>query len=63
VCSWRYPMPDQDWSDCIAQAGATPNAPGYEQVRQRILDAAHPAAGEVAADVGAGLGLLTFALA
>ncbi|MGN6757083.1 MAG: hypothetical protein ACTHMJ_11920 [Thermomicrobiales bacterium] len=56
-------MPDQDWSDCIAQAGATPNAPGYEQVRQRILDAAQPTAGEVAADVGAGLGLLTFALA
>ena len=51
------------WSEWLDQMGHRPDSPEYEPMRQQVLERARPAPGETVIDVGAGLGLLTFALA
>lgn len=53
----------QIWSDWLTHFHAVPEASEFDPIRQQVLAAAQPQPGETVVDVGAGLGMLTFALA
>lgn len=53
----------KNWDAHVAHAEEVARGPGFRHLRDCILDAARPSAGETAADIGAGTGLLTLALA
>ena len=54
---------EKNWDSHVVHAEAVARSDGFQDLRERILDAAAPQAREVAVDVGAGTGLLTLAVA
>jgi ubiquinone/menaquinone biosynthesis C-methylase UbiE len=53
----------KNWDHHVVHAEEVARAPGFQDLRDRILDLARPTANDVAVDVGAGTGLLTLPLA
>lgn len=60
-----WPRPDlhKNWDRHVADAEALSHTPGFQQLRDAILDKAGPTSGDQALDIGAGTGLLTLPLA
>ena len=54
---------EKDWDRCVAHAEEVAREPGFQQLRDLILDRADPQVGDCALDVGAGTGLLSMPLA
>lgn len=52
----------KDWDRHVAHAEELAGSPGFQRLRDAILDLAVPAVGEQAVDIGAGTGLLTIPL-
>ena len=57
------PTTTKNWDHHVAHAEEIARGPGFEALRDAILELAAPAPGDVVVDVGAGTGLLTLALA
>ena len=53
----------KDWDQHVVDAEEVARRPGFQALREQILELAAPRADEVVADVGAGTGLLTLAVA
>ena len=53
----------KDWDRHVIQAEEVARSSGFCHLRDRIIELASPASGEVAVDLGAGTGLLTLELA
>lgn len=53
----------KDWDGYVEEAEEVARSEGFQALRDRIVRLAAPRPGEVAVDVGAGTGLLTFPLA
>ncbi len=53
----------KNWDRHVCDAEEVARLPGFQDLRDRILAAAEPAAGDTVADIGAGTGLLALALA
>lgn len=53
----------KDWDQHVADAEEVARRPGFQQLRERVLDLAAPRSTDVVIDVGAGTGLLTLAVA
>lgn len=53
----------KNWDAHVVHAEEVARSPGFLDLRNRILAAAHPVPGEVAVDIGSGTGLLTLELA
>jgi len=53
----------KNWDHHVADAEEVARGEGFQQIRDRILELAAPASGEIALDVGSGTGLLTLPLA
>lgn len=56
-------VPGKDWDRNVRQADELSRTTGFQDLRDRIVARAAPAAGEQAIDVGSGTGLLALALA
>lgn len=54
---------DKNWDAHVGDAEEIARGAGFQALRERIVELAAPAAGEVAVDVGAGTGLLSLELA
>lgn len=54
---------EKDWDRCVAHAEAVAREPGFQELRDLILDRADPVPEDRAVDVGSGTGLLSIALA
>jgi ubiquinone/menaquinone biosynthesis C-methylase UbiE len=61
MCQW--PWAKRNWDTRVSEAQQLANAPGFQALRDRIIELAEPKPGTVAVDLGAGTGLLTLALA
>ena len=57
------PTLEKNWDDHVVHAEEIARSPGFRDLRDRILGAAAPSAGEVVVDVGSGTGLLALSLA
>lgn len=57
------PTLEKDWNDHVAHAEEIARSRGFGDLRDRILEMAQPASGDVVVDVGSGTGLLTLAVA
>jgi ubiquinone/menaquinone biosynthesis C-methylase UbiE len=57
------PETQKDWDEHVVEAEELARTPGFQQLRDRIITLATPQAEDVVADVGAGTGLLTLAIA
>jgi len=55
--------PTKDWNRHVTHAEEIARGPGFQQLRDRILELAAPQATDVVVDVGAGTGLLSLELA
>lgn len=53
----------KDWDEHVVQAEELARTPGFQHLRDRILQLADPGPQDVVADIGAGTGLLTLAIA
>lgn len=53
----------KDWNRHVTHAEEIARGPGFQDLRDRIIELAAPQAGEVAVDVGSGTGLLSLTLA
>ena len=53
----------KDWNRHVLHAEVVARAPGFQHLRDRIIDLAQPDESDTVADIGAGTGLLTLALA
>lgn len=53
----------KDWDEHVADAEEVARRPGFQHLRERIIELASPGPEDVVVDVGAGTGLLTLALA
>jgi ubiquinone/menaquinone biosynthesis C-methylase UbiE len=53
----------KDWNERVADAELIARSPGFQDLRNRILDLAAPQAGDTVVDVGCGTGLLALAFA
>ncbi len=53
----------KDWDEHVVQAEELARTDGFQRLRDRILQLASPLQDDVVADIGAGTGLLTLALA
>lgn len=53
----------KNWDNHVAHAEEVARGPGFARLRDRILELAAPAPGEIAVDVGSGTGLLSLELA
>ena len=53
----------KNWDRHVSDAEEIARLPGFQDLRERILAAADPGAGDTVADIGAGTGLLTLAIA
>jgi ubiquinone/menaquinone biosynthesis C-methylase UbiE len=57
------PTIEKNWNDHVADAEEIARSPGFVDLRDRIIELAEPASGDVVVDVGSGTGLLSLALA
>lgn len=53
----------KDWDQHVVEAEAVARRPGFQDLRDRVIQRALPQAGDEAVDIGSGTGLLTLALA
>jgi SAM-dependent methyltransferase len=60
---WSMPTLRKDWDRHVAHADELSKTPGFQVLRDTILDQAQPTGSDCALDVGAGTGLLALPLA
>ncbi len=60
---WPRPDLSKNWDRHVAHAEELSHTPGFEQLRDAILERAEPRGDDRALDIGAGTGLLTLPLA